>query len=450
MNYNLQQASYNSTVANAEKTLGSDMTKTLLNSKTSLLAALRSYNAAKQNYNREYDTKYDEITEITDERDQALLERSDALAKWQQAKQEGADQETLDALWQAYEEADDNLVTINNARQEILEYYDEDTNSVATALANAEDDLEAARELDALNQGLALQETTAVVEAQLAAATLQLEQAAYNLSQTKVYAPISGVVESSNVTLYEPANTSTAVFTISNKSSMQVVFNASSEAAAALSLGDQAVVTKGSSTWPATIVEIDTRADSSTGLFPIKARIDAPSDELLTGVSVKISAATAKAQDALLIPQSLVYYEDNQPYVFTYEDGVAHQTFITTGMSNNDYVQAATGLTADDLVISTWHPDLADGSAVVLKGDSTAQEEQAAPAEQGDPAGTGDGQPAEDPALAEESSAPEGDGQPGEDGSSAGGSQDPAPAEESSAPAGDSQPADGTNTPAEE
>ena len=50
-----------------------------------------------------------------------------------------------------------------------------------------------------------------------------------------------------------------------------------------------------------------------------------------------------------------------------YEDGKAVQIHVTLGITTRSYAQVTEGLTSDSLVITTWHPDLADGAAVSLK-----------------------------------------------------------------------------------
>ena len=89
---------------------------------------------------------------------------------------------------------------------------------------------------------------------------------------------------------------------------------------------------------------------------------------LLSGVSAKVTAATQSAEDALVIPVDTITYDaDGSPYVLVYEDGKAVQIHVTLGITTRSYAQVTEGLTSDSLVITTWHPDLADGAAVSLK-----------------------------------------------------------------------------------
>lgn len=169
---------------------------------------------------------------------------------------------------------------------------------------------------------------------------------------------------------------------------MSVTFNATADAATALSIGNEITVTKSGTEYTAIITSIDSRADDSTGLFPIEAQIQDDGGALLSGVAAKVSAATQKAENALLVPIDDVYYEDGQAYVFTYSGGKAHRTDFETGMSNSETVVALSGLDENSQIITTWHPDLKDGAAVQLAEGQSVPAGDAPPARGDAPAQT--------------------------------------------------------------
>ena len=254
-------------------------------------------------------------------------------------------------------------------RAQVNDLEDDDDStlrSLRNSYKNAQTNYETALENYNLVTGDSWEDTQASVDNSLKSAELSLQQSSNELDKYKVYAPISGVIESRNVEEYEMASTTAAAFTISNKNDMSVTFNATSDAATALSIGDSITVTKGGNDYTAIITSIDSKADESSGLFPIEAQIQDNDGTLLSGVTVKVTAATQKAENAVLVPIDDVYYEDGQAYVFTYSGGKAHRTDFETGMSNSETIVAVSGLTTDDYIITTWHPDLKDGADVVL------------------------------------------------------------------------------------
>ena len=82
---------------------------------------------------------------------------------------------------------------------------------------------------------------------------------------------------------------------------------------------------------------------------------------------MKVKASTANVQNALLLPLDIVQYDENQPYVYLYQDGVAVRRDIVTGMFTAQYVAVESGLSAEDPIITTWHPDLKDGALVFCR-----------------------------------------------------------------------------------
>jgi multidrug resistance efflux pump len=73
------------------------------------------------------------------------------------------------------------------------------------------------------------------------------------MEETKVYAPIGGLIESRSISQYGSVSTSTAAFSISNQDAMAVKFNVSADGASSLSIGDEVTLVKGSSTYSAAI-----------------------------------------------------------------------------------------------------------------------------------------------------------------------------------------------------
>lgn len=379
LSYQMQQASYDQQVISANTTLGSSYESKIISAESQLKSAQQSLTSARQNLNEYNDGSQDRLISAEKEYEKLQTEIAELEDQIDAALEAGESTSDLEKQLASLE------VELSVTRAEINELEDDDdatARSYRNAYKTAQANYETAKANYDLVMSASLDDTKASVDAQLKSAALSLEQSASSLDKYRVYAPISGVIETKNVSEYETPSMSTAAYTISNKDTMTVQFNASADAAGALSIGDTVTVTKSGADYTATIVEINTKADESSGLFPIKARLDETSSSLLTGVSVKVSAATQKAENALLIPIDVVYYDDSQPYVFTYSGGQAHRTDIVTGMSNSETVAVESGLTSDSQIITTWHPDLKDGAKVQL---AEGQQDPEAGQEAGNP-----------------------------------------------------------------
>lgn len=237
-------------------------------------------------------------------------------------------------------------------------------NSYYVGFETAYDNYEAALKAYDIYKGVTSGENTETFDLQRQQAKLAYESMLQTMDNLKVYAPIGGVIEKKNVAAngqYSPA--AGPGYVVSNKDILVVNFSVASDIAAAMSLGDEVTVEYGQQRYSATITEIGTMIDAVSGLFPVKARLH-EGGNMLSGVSVKLTAVTAKAQDSLIIPLSAVYYDNGAGYVYTVTDNVAVKTPVVIGIISGDNAEVISGLDDTAQIIITWNPNLADGAAV--------------------------------------------------------------------------------------
>ena len=209
------------------------------------------------------------------------------------------------------------------------------------------------------------EELDEVAAATLEQAQVALDAAMETLDHTKLYAPIDGVVESVSVTEMNMASTGSPAFIISNKSAMTITFDVSSDAVMTMKIGDSVAVEKSGKEYEAVVTEVGTMVNGQTGLFTVKATLTQEAPELLTGLTVKVTAPTQKADDALLVSQDAVYYEDGDAYLYLLKDGVVTRVDVETGISNEEQVEILSGITDGDPVITSWNPNMVDGVSAV-------------------------------------------------------------------------------------
>lgn len=271
------------------------------------------------------------------------------------------------------------------------------------------------------------QYTNAVKTAQLqynSAKTSYDQQVGYS----SVTAPISGKVESCSAEVYDRANMNGELCVISGEGEKKVTFYVTQRMLENLSVGDTLTVEKSGKTYDAVINEINTMVDDATGLFKIEAQL-ADADDAATGSTVKLTVTTGKAENVMTIPVDAVYYSGGKAYVYLYEDGKAKKASIEVGINDDDYVEITDGLSADDLVVSTWSNNLYEGADIQLAGSS-----ESAGGQDADAAGQAapDGQ-----AVASKAGNP--------DGQAAGGQDAPAEEPKQGAPTGNDNSAAGSS-----
>ncbi len=186
---------------------------------------------------------------------------------------------------------------------------------------------------------------------QVEMARLQYENAkiAYNiqLESSQVTAPISGKVESFNISLHDMISPQTSICVISGDGGKSLTFYVSERIISGLKAGDVIRVEKNGTDHEATITEV---------------------------TSVKLYVTAQKAENVLTVPVDSVYYEAGNPFIYTYLNGTLKKNAVTIGLTNNEFAEVQSGINADDQVVTTWTSELYDGSKVTLA--ETAAETQ--------------------------------------------------------------------------
>lgn len=198
---------------------------------------------------------------------------------------------------------------------------------------------------------------------------IALQKLVDDLNYYSVKAPISGVIESRNVDPFDMASPQAPAFVISDKDSMTVSFKISQASYANMNTGDQVTLEKNGASYVGSITEISTMVDAS-GLFTVKANIPRAPADLYTGASVKIYAEAQKAENAVIVPLSAIYYDNGAPYVFVAEGGLAKKVPVETGIYDDKNIQILSGLSMSDRVISTWSSSLTDGAEIILASEA--------------------------------------------------------------------------------
>lgn len=204
-------------------------------------------------------------------------------------------------------------------------------------------------------------------------AKVAIDSAEYQLDMYTLKAPIDGVIEAVNVKEHDFASPGGPAFVISNKNTMTVTFNVSEGIRNTLRIGQKIQVDRNGRKYDAAITEIGTMLDQTTGLFAVKSCVSTPDDSLLTGSSVKVIAETYSQADAILIPYDAVYYDDSQPYVYAAESGTAKRRDVETGIFDAETITVLSGLSVDEVIITSWSANLRDGAEISIQSSTNRQ-----------------------------------------------------------------------------
>lgn len=196
-----------------------------------------------------------------------------------------------------------------------------------------------------------------------------LDSAKLQLEYTNVKAPVSGTITSIGVTLHNMATQSSAAYTIQSDDPNKIVFYAAEETAKNIRSGSDAIVTKNGVDYKAKILTVYDTIDATTGLFKIEASVTdrAAASDLISGSSVSIKTVTRRTGNALSVPIDAVYYDGDQAYVYVNDNGTAKRVDVTPGLSDDQSIEIAEGLTGNEKVVVTWAGSLRDGKAINAK-----------------------------------------------------------------------------------
>jgi len=245
-------------------------------------------------------------------------------------------------------------------------------NSLVAGLQQAESAYNAAKSSinivdrsQALSQGQALEDTKKQLSTSEQLANVGVESAELALSYYTVKAPISGTIQSKGVEVNGIAGSSNPAYTIANENMMTVTFQVSEAVKNTLTMGQEVTVERGTTSYAGSITEIGVAVNQQTGLFQIKAAVNANGSDLPNGVSVKLTTDTYHTNDSVvLIPYDAVYYDNTGSYVYLSVDGKAVKTYVTTDLFDDTQISVTEGIQPGDTVITSWSPKLMNGVEV--------------------------------------------------------------------------------------
>ncbi len=197
---------------------------------------------------------------------------------------------------------------------------------------------------------------------------------AYDLQveYSTVTAPIAGKIETSSMVLHNTVAQSSQLCVITGEGGKKVAFSVADSLRNNLKPGDEIALEKQGTAYTGTVTEVGSMVNAQTGLFLVEASVE-NADALAPGVKVQLSITSDEAENAMTIPVDCVYYDGGDAYVYTYDKGIVHKIPVEVGIYDSERAEIISGLKETDLVITTWSSELAEGVAVDLQSQGTAE-----------------------------------------------------------------------------
>lgn len=210
----------------------------------------------------------------------------------------------------------------------------------------------------------------ATAKTAVATAQTQVDQARKALTDTVIYAPISGYIAERVADPGEfvtPNAPNTKVATIVRTSTLRLKIDVPEASIGKVGIGQG--ISLQTSAYPdrnfaGTVVRMMPNINATARTLVVEAEVSNGEGLLKPGQFATVRITQSKPENAVMIPASAVRTEGESHKVFVIKDGVAHEHIVQLGLLENGLIQIKTGVAEGELVATTNINTLFDGVAV--------------------------------------------------------------------------------------
>lgn len=195
----------------------------------------------------------------------------------------------------------------------------------------------------------------------------QMEQAKYDLSQTRITAPFSGHVVKRLVNLGETVTAGRDCFELSDFSPLLARVYFPERELPRVKVGQPAILeldVHPGKQFPATVSLVNPAVDRSNGTFKVTLEVRDPSGVLRPGNFAHVRLRTGTFADAVVLPRRALVSEDGDEFVFVARADSVNRVLVTVGAISGDSVQILDGVAAGDSVVTVGQGGLKQGSKI--------------------------------------------------------------------------------------
>lgn len=207
-------------------------------------------------------------------------------------------------------------------------------------------------------------------EAEVALLTLkaEIEHVLAQIDQTELRAPFDGVIGLRQVSIGQFVNTSQAVASLTATQTLKIEFAVPERYASQLHAGDNLtfMVEGDLEKRRAKIYATDSRVNTDTRTYTVRAKYDNSTGKLVSGRYVQVTLNTQHFSNTLAVPSEAIISEMGIDKVFLYKNGIAQPVQIKKGLRTASEVQIIDGLQIGDTVITSGTMQLRTGTKVTL------------------------------------------------------------------------------------
>ena len=188
------------------------------------------------------------------------------------------------------------------------------------------------------------------------------------LENTRIRAPIDGVIVERNLKPADLAASTSKLFRMVDLRSLSAVVYVPEKEAGSVRVGQTVEVLADSlpdRTFSGRVERINPVVDPKSGTVKVTIELTDKGD-LKPGLFIRARIVTDTHQDALLVPKAALLLEGDSRKVFVIEDGAAREVFVEIGFSEVEKVEILHGIDPEDRIVVLGHLGLKDGSGVKI------------------------------------------------------------------------------------
>ena len=224
------------------------------------------------------------------------------------------------------------------------------------------------QELDALE----MRHTVALSQLELSRAQRRQSEAEHRelnirQSQTRIFAPIAGVVAQRHLDIGAMGGANTPIVTIVSVSPMVIEAKASEQDIARIKKGAQVNVTIDSlpgQSFTGKVMRISPLLDPQTRNGQVEIEIPNKTGSLKGEMFARVELNLGTERDTMLLPRDALVYRGEKPGVYIIEAEKAKFVEVETGLTQEDKVELLSGLKLGDKVITQGVNLIKDGDKV--------------------------------------------------------------------------------------
>ncbi len=198
------------------------------------------------------------------------------------------------------------------------------------------------------------------------------QKAAYDLAKlrlnyTEIKAPISGIVTKRLVKVGNMVKQDDQTFQVTDFDPLLAVLHVPEREMNKLEKGLPADLTADAvpdTEFKGKILRISPIVDAGTGTFKVTVEVRDKTRRLKPGMFARVQVVYDSHENALLVPKSAILSEDTDTWAFVITDGTVNKKRVSIGYNNSTHVEVISGLSLDDIIVTTGLNSLKDGSKI--------------------------------------------------------------------------------------